>query len=99
MPIIFISLSDTFTEKVKLRGFQAYTMRIENYKPVRKTYYVSPANSLCFMDGGIDKALSQIVFPGIETEVKSIVNNLGIKTLLNRSYLPIGSSIIIEKEK
>ena len=39
MPIIFVSLSDTFTEKVKSRGFQAYTMRIENYKPVRKTYY------------------------------------------------------------
>ena len=49
------------------------------------------------MDGGIDKALSQIVFPGIETEVKSIVNNIGIRTLLNRPYLPIGSSIIIEK--
>lgn len=97
MPIIFISLSDTFTEKVKSRGFQAYTMRIENYKPVRKTYFVSPANSLCFMDGGLDKALSQIIFPGIETEVKSIVNDLGIKTLLGRSYLPIGSSIIIEK--
>ena len=97
MPIIFVSLSDTFTEKVKSRGFQAYTMRIENYKPVRKTYYVSPANSLCFMDGGIDKALSQLVFPGIEYEVKSIVNNLGIKTLLNRPYLPIGSSVILEK--
>ena len=97
MPIIFVSLSDTFTEKVKSRGFEAYTMRIENYKPVRKTYFVSPANSLCFMDGGIDKALSQIVFPGIEYEVKSIVNNIGIRTLLNRPYLPIGSSIIIEK--
>ena len=97
MPIIFISLSDTFTEKVKSKGFQAYTMKIEDYKPVRKTYYVSPANSLCFMDGGIDKTLSRIVFPGIEYEVKSIVNRLGIKTLFNRPYLPIGSSIIIEK--
>jgi len=72
-------------------------MRIEDYKPVRKTYYVSPANSLCFMDGGIDNALSHIVFPGIEYEVKSIVNRLGIRTLFNRPYLPIGSSIIIEK--
>lgn len=97
MPIIFISLSETFTEKVKSKGFAAYTMRIEDYKPVRKTYYISPANSLCFMDGGIDKALSQIIFPGIEIEVKETVKNLGLRTLLNRPYLPIGSSIIIEK--
>jgi len=38
-----------------------------------------------------------LIFPGIEYEVKSIVNSLGIKTLFNRPYLPIGSSIIIEK--
>lgn len=97
MPIIFISLSETFTEKVKSRGFSAYVMKIEDYKPVRKTYYVSPANSLCFMDGGIDRALSQIIFPGIEREVKNIVNKLNKRTLFNRPYLPIGSSIILEK--
>ena len=97
MPLIFISLSDTFTEKIKSKGFQAYTMRIENYIPNKKTYYVSPANSLCFMDGWIDNALSRIVFPGIEQEVKSIVKSIEIQNLLGRSYLPIGSSIIIEK--
>jgi hypothetical protein len=57
MPIIFISLSDTFTEKTRSRGFEAKTMKIQDYVPNKRTYYVSPANSLCFMDGGIDPQL------------------------------------------
>jgi hypothetical protein len=54
MPIIFISLSHTYTEKIKQLGFEAKTMKIQDYipNPNKKTYYVSPANSLCFMDGG-----------------------------------------------
>ena len=50
MPIIFISLSETYIEKIKQYGFEAKTMKIEDYisNSNRKTYYVSPANSLCF---------------------------------------------------
>ena len=51
MPIIFISLSETFINKINILGFEGYKMRIQDYKPKRKTYYISPANSLCFMDG------------------------------------------------
>jgi O-acetyl-ADP-ribose deacetylase (regulator of RNase III) len=97
MPIIFISLSDTFTEKIKSYGFEAKNMKIQDYIPNKKTYYVSPANSLCFMDGGIDYALSRIIFPNIEAEVKSIVKQLGITSIVGKPYLPIGSSIIIDK--
>jgi len=99
MPIIFISLSETFTQKIKKYGFEAKTMKIQDYelKPNKKTYYVSPANSLCFMDGGIDYALSRIIFPTIEIEVKNIVKQLGIISIVGKSYLPIGSSIIINK--
>jgi O-acetyl-ADP-ribose deacetylase (regulator of RNase III) len=99
MPIIFISLSETYTEKIKQHGFEAKTMKIQDYIPNsnKKTYYVSPANSLCFMDGGIDYALSRIIFPNIETEVKNIVKQLGIKSIVGKSYLPIGSSIILNK--
>lgn len=97
MPIIFISLSDTFTEKTRSRGFEAKTMKIQDYVPNKKTYYVSPANSLCFMDGGIDHALSRIIFPDIEVEVKSIVKQLGITSIVGKPYLPIGSSIIIDR--
>ncbi len=99
MPIIFISLSETYTEKIKQLGFEAKTMKIQDYIPRdnKKTYYVSPANSLCFMDGGIDYALSRIVFPNIEVEVKNIVKQLGIKSIVGKPYLPIGSSIILDK--
>ena len=97
MPIIFISLSDTFTEKIKPYGLESKTMKIQDYIPNKKTYYVSPANSLCFMDGGIDYALSRIIFPDIEVEVKNIVKQLGIKSIVGKPYLPIGSSIIIDK--
>lgn len=99
MPIIFISLSETYTEKIKQHGFEAKTMKIQDYipNPSRKTYYVSPANSLCFMDGGIDYALSRIIFPDIEKEVKYIVRQLGIWSIVGKPYLPIGSSIIVTK--
>jgi len=99
MPIIFISLSETFTEKIKQYGFEGKTMKIQDYvsNPNRKTYYVSPANSLCFMDGGIDYALSRIIFPNIEKEVKAIVEKIGIISIVGKPYLPIGSSIIVNK--
>ena len=91
MPIIFISLSKTYTEKIKQYGFEAKTMKIQDYIPNtnNKTYYVSPANSLCFMDGGIDYALSRIIFPNIEIEVKNIVKQLGVTSIVGKSYLPI----------
>ena len=100
MPILFISLSETYTEKIKQYGFEAKTMKIQDYipNPNKKTYYVSPANSLCFMDGGFDYALSRIIFPNIEHEVKHIVKQLGITSIVGKPYLPIGSSIIIDKE-
>lgn len=99
MPIIFISLSDTYTQKIKQFGFEAKTMKIQDYtpNPNKKTYYVSPANSLCFMDGGIDYALSRIIFPNIEKEVKNIVKILGVTSIVGKPYLPIGSSIILDK--
>jgi O-acetyl-ADP-ribose deacetylase (regulator of RNase III) len=96
MPIIFISLNKKFIEKIKLYNFESYLMNIQDYVPKRKTYYVSPANSLCFMDGGIDLVLSRTIFPNIEKEVKKIVKELNITTKLGRPYLPIGSSIIID---
>jgi O-acetyl-ADP-ribose deacetylase (regulator of RNase III) len=99
MPIIFISLSETFTQKMADHGYSAKTMKIEDYVPTRKTYYVSPANSLCFMDGGIDFALSRIIFPGIEHRVKDVVKRIGIRSIVGKPYLPIGSSIILDGKK
>ena len=97
MPIRFISLNPRFNEKIQQHGYEALTMKIQDYVPRhdKHTYYVSPANSLCFMDGGFDLALSRIVFPGIETEVKHAVQELGIVSIVGKPYLPIGSSILL----
>ena len=99
-PIRFISLSDTFTEKIQQHGFDAYTMKIQDYvpDPNHRTYYVSPANSLCFMDGGLDYALSRSVFPNIEIQVKQMVREYGKTSLVGKSYLPIGSSMIFDQD-
>lgn len=99
MPIRFISLNPLFNEKIKQHGFEALTMKIQDYvpRPNKHTYYVSPVNSLCFMDGGFDYALSRIVFPDIEPEIKQIVQDLGIESLIGKPYLPIGSSILLNK--
>lgn len=99
MPIIFISLNELFIEKIKKYGFEGKTMKIQDYISNKKTFYVSPANSLCFMDGGIDYALSRIVFPDIEKEVKKIVKDIGITSIVGKPYLPIGSSIILDKDE
>jgi len=99
MPIIFITLSETFANLARDHGYDARVQPIQDYQPrptARRTYYVSPANSLCFMDGGIDLALSRQVFPGIEPIVKQRVRKLGRQTLLGRPYLPIGSSLITD---
>lgn len=95
MPLVFLSLSDSFTETMRGHGLEAHTMRVEEFRPRRTTYYVSPANSLCFMDGGIDYALSRVVFPGIEPEVKRAVSKLGKTSLVGKPYLPIGSSLVL----
>jgi O-acetyl-ADP-ribose deacetylase (regulator of RNase III) len=96
MPIIFVSLEKEFIKKVKKLNFEAYCTYIQAYKVKRKTYYVSPANSFGFMDGGIDKALSHMVFPDIEIHVRRKIDNYGKINSLGRKYLPIGSSIILD---
>ncbi len=85
---------------ISVHGYSAHVMDIAEYVPVagHKTYYVSPANSLGFMDGGIDLVLSRRVFPGVEPEVKEAIAEIGIKSLLGRYYLPIGSSLILDKD-
>lgn len=43
---------------------------------------VSPANSLGFMDGGIDYVLSRQILPGIERKVKHAISRVGKVTKL-----------------
>jgi len=58
--------------------------------------YVSPANSMGFMDGGIDHLYSREMFPGIERHVKNRIGEIGLRTKLERFYLPVGCASVID---
>lgn len=57
--------------------------------------YVSPANSLGFMDGGIDWVLSREMFEGLQETVQRRIERIGLQTVLGRYYLPVGSACIV----
>ena len=66
-------------------------------RSVQKEYttFVSPANCLGFMDGGIDWVLSREMFDGVEQAVRNRIERIGICTGLGRFYLPIGSALLV----
>ena len=67
--------------------------------PMEKGYaFVSPANSLGFMDGGIDYVLSRVMFKDIEPKVKSAFKQLGYISELGRPYCPIGKAVRVPTE-
>lgn len=59
--------------------------------PQEHAAFVSPANSLGFMDGGIDRPLRDM-FPGCESRLKAAIRQLGHTTALGRHYLRVGSA-------
>ena len=61
--------------------------------PVENTVFVSPANSLGYMDGGIDWALSREMFPGLQTKVQYYIRKYGQVNPFGRRYLPVGTAI------
>ena len=72
---------------------------IASYKPVGDVVvYVSPANSLGFMDGGIDRVYMQM-FPGVQQRVKDAIAKWGKKSEIGRPYVPIGASLIVPLER
>jgi len=63
--------------------------------PRKGTAFASPANSLGFMDGGIDYAYSRKMWPGCERDVRAAISDLGHMTQLGRPYLRVGSALWI----
>jgi O-acetyl-ADP-ribose deacetylase (regulator of RNase III) len=68
---------------------------VVKFTDVDNVAFVSPANSIGFMDGGIDYAYSRIMFPNIENQVKKEFAKYGLITKYDRYYLPIGSAIVL----
>lgn len=96
--IHFIDINNNFITEI-----QKFFINIPNIKfsncsveniPTNNTAFISPSNSFLFMDGGIDKIYSQIMFPNVEKELKKKLSNIGLKTKLGRYYLRVGSALI-----
>jgi len=100
--IKFVSFKDEFVKIMNDNGYESYRMDIKDYEASRTNnpfiYYVSPANSFGYMDGGIDLPLSREIFPGVEPYLVKFIQEHGIITSNrnHRKYNPIGSSIIVE---
>jgi O-acetyl-ADP-ribose deacetylase (regulator of RNase III) len=92
----FVSLNQEWIDEIKQFFPDAKTTcgDIQTI-PQEKTAFVSPANCLGFMDGGIDYVYSRKMFPGCEQQVKQKIRELGFKTFLGRDYLPIGSAFCV----
>ena len=93
----FVSLNKEWITCIKeLAGTNAMTRHC-NIKMVsqQKSFFVSPANCLGIMDGGIDEVLSRTMFPGCEKAVREKIAGLGFQTALGRKYLPIGSAVVV----
>lgn len=101
MKIVFISLDKQWIEFAKLNGYETYLGKIQDYTPNQETtnvYYISSPSSLCFMDRGIDKVYSKIMFKNIETIIETKIKKLGFKTKLGRPFLPIGKAIVTKTD-
>lgn len=99
--ILFIDRDDRFVSEVRRvlgDSFAGYDIRYatENVMRVPRgdALFVSPANSLGFMDGGIDAAYMDM-FPGIEPRVKSAIAKLGYTTSLGQPYMSVGSAVVV----
>jgi O-acetyl-ADP-ribose deacetylase (regulator of RNase III) len=99
MSFTFLDINPEFDKCVKKRiplKCHTHTGGVNGYKPTgKKVYYVSPANSLGMMDGGIDEIYSRKMFPGLENKVKEAINKAGKLNGRGHKYLPVGSALTV----
>lgn len=96
MQLHFVSLNEAWIHEIQTLFPEAKTTCGDVQTiPTDKTAFVSPANCLGFMDGGIDYVYSRKMFPGCEQQVKQKIRELGFQTLLGRPYLPIRSAFLV----
>ena len=99
MKLVIISKNEKFIEEAK-KIFININCICGDVQELSKenSVFMSPANSLGFMDGGIDYIYSRIMFPNIEKEVKQKIKDLGFLTNLGRPYLRVGSALLVPYE-
>lgn len=94
-----------FKSKSKLKPlistFTGDVRKVPNLQKIQKgggaVAYVSPANSVGWMDGGIDEVYSKM-FPNIQTQVQDAIKKYNNKNTRGYYQLPVGSALLIEPQ-
>lgn len=81
--------------KNKKYSIQTFCGDIRKLAEEKNCAFISPANCMGFMDGGID-AVYMEMFNGIEEKVQTEIKTHNLHTALKRYYIPIGSSLIVD---
>jgi len=103
--IVVLDVNDSKLQPFRDLGFNVYCGNVKDVQTrewmghgpqfQRPIYFVSPANSLGFMDGGIDRAYMNM-FPGIQQQVQRIIKQCSpFLSNFGRPFLPIGSAITV----
>lgn len=102
MRVHLVDLQQSVVDAAKAIGWTEIAthawMDVQDFEARPGTAFVSPANSLGFMDGGVDYVLSRVMFPGVESTVKKAIadrRETPNMTALGRSYLPIGKALVV----
>jgi O-acetyl-ADP-ribose deacetylase (regulator of RNase III) len=102
MNYVFLGLNEEWINCAKEKGYDTYLGKVEEFvhdEKYEKVFYLSCANSLLFMDGGIDLAYSTVMFPGIEKKIKRRLNSEGKISKVGKMYLPIGKAFVTKCNK
>jgi O-acetyl-ADP-ribose deacetylase (regulator of RNase III) len=99
--LLFVSLNKRWIDHITL-FFKNEKISIiyDDIRSLTKKHnvFVSPSNSLGFMDGGLDRILNDDMFPGCRNQYENKLLALSYRTILGRPYLPVGSSIFIKRD-
>jgi len=101
MKLHLVDLHDSIVDVAKELGWKIELHNSTDIKTIpliTGSAFVSPANSLGYMDGGVDYVLSRVMFPEIEKKLKNKIKELGDQTLLGRPFLQIGKALTIETQ-
>jgi O-acetyl-ADP-ribose deacetylase (regulator of RNase III) len=76
------------------RSITILNQSVDTVKLNGTTVFVSPANSLGLMRGGIDNVY-QKMFPNIENDVRNEIRKIGHKMNNGDFFLPVGSALLV----
>ena len=101
--LVFVDRDPGFAEEIKaqVKAPASYTLTTFTSDvrkvPRHNSAIVSPANSMGWMDGGIDDVYRRM-FPGVQGAVQTAIKSHNYKSALGRYFLPIGSALIVQVE-